>query len=151
MATFTWNGATGDWTAASVWTPSSGPTGTDDALINAAGTYTVTVGTADNVSINNLTLDAGTATLEVDGTLTANGTITVNAGTLDSLTSLGADTFAINDGGTLLNVTEPAVNVIDDGGVYAYDATGTLDESPLTLENGGVLQALDTTLSPATR
>jgi hypothetical protein len=60
MATFHWHVGSGDWKTAGNWNPSGPPTSTDDAVIDAAGTYTVT--TSQNESINNLTL-VSTATL----------------------------------------------------------------------------------------
>ncbi len=57
MTAFTWLGGNGDWNTADSWSPSGVPGASDDAAIDASGTYTVTVSQAN--SVDNLTIGSG--------------------------------------------------------------------------------------------
>jgi hypothetical protein len=102
---FVWNTASnGNWNVGGNWNPTGPPTGTDNATIAVAGTYTVTL--SDNLAITNLTLNNATATLnQTGGTLTVNGMITLTAG----LYSLGNGVISggsiVSGGGTLQGTT----------------------------------------------
>ena len=106
MATFTWtSGVSADWSTASDWTPSGGPpnSSTTGALINAVGTYTVTISQAETA--NAVTLNAAGAELSVASTGTlfltgSNPELQLDAGTLDlDGTLMGGTVLAA--GGTL--------------------------------------------------
>ena len=81
MATIHWaSGASGDFSAASDWTGGEVPGTSDNAVIDLAGTYTVTLSSAE--AVNSLTLDDGGATLAIntEGALTIGSTLSVTAG-----------------------------------------------------------------------
>jgi hypothetical protein len=78
MTTFTWKSSiSGEWVTASDWMPAGGPPdiSTDSAVIDAAGSYTVTVG-GEIFSVDQVSLDAATATLQIDGSLGFSGSAT---------------------------------------------------------------------------
>jgi len=95
MTAFTWvGGSSANWADPANWTPAGYPSAAGDtALIDAAGTYTVTVNSGETDTIDSLTLNASGATLSVSGTLAFGGanTASVDAGTL-VLGSTGAIT-----------------------------------------------------------
>ena len=96
MAAISWTfGIPGDWATAADWNSDTVPGSGDDVTINAAGTYTVTVGTTAEVA-HSLTLDASGATLSITKALTVATALAAEAGTL----SLGSG-GSIN-GGTLV-------------------------------------------------
>ena len=127
--TSTWAGpASGNWNAAANWTnaplsggfPDNGNAGVGvyDAVINAAGgNYTVTLAT--NITIEDLVLNSGSATLShTSGTLSASGGITLAAGTYQ----LG--------GGTISNTP-----ITVSGGTIAFSSSAGI------LSNGTVLNS----------
>ncbi len=134
MTTFTWtSGVSGDWSSTTDWSPAGPPGASSAALIDVAGTYTVTISAAETV--NAVTLDAANADLDLEssGTLTLAGTdptLTVLAGTLDLA-------------GTLVGGTVEAA-----GGSVIFDSAGdtTLDgvtwQGPMTLTAGAELNVL---------
>lgn len=119
---YAWNVGNGNWSAAGSWTPAGGPPGlNDNATVNIAGTYTVTLNT--NQSVHDLTLNNATATLSQTGakTLTVGGTVALaagkyilNDGTISggSITSAGGLLQPQVTGGTLNNVAV-GVGVLD--------------------------------------
>ena len=48
MATIKWISGNGSWTTASNWSPGTVPGSSDDAVIDASGTYTVTLDRHDH-------------------------------------------------------------------------------------------------------
>ena len=105
-----WNGGTGNWTTAALWSggvvPNNGtpPGSTYDAFIDAAGTYTVTLNSP--ITVSNLTMNDASATLTVSSTrssivnsttLTA-GIIQLSGGTImgGTMTSAGGRLTATN-------------------------------------------------------
>jgi hypothetical protein len=117
LATFTWtSGVSGDWNTGLNWSTGGPPDASDaGAVIDATGTYTVTI--SDGETANTVTLDAAGAELSVasGGTLTLTGTapaLTVNAGTFDlagllvggTVTAAGG-TLMVDSGATLDGVT----------------------------------------------
>ena len=126
--TYTWtssagNGVTGDWSVASNWNPAGGPPNGVGAavLINAAGTYTVSLavpasGTPYVETLNSLTLNAAGADLSIKAgeTLTLAGVnplLTLNAGTLDLAGGLSGGTV-VAAGATVLFDTLPTLNAV---------------------------------------
>lgn len=109
MTVFAWNSGTGgDWGTASDWKGDVQPGTTDTASITTAGTYTITVDSAETIA--GVTLNAAGATLQVNSTLTVNGILAVKAGTLD----VSADA-------TLANATiEPGAAAVVELGSYTY-------------------------------
>jgi hypothetical protein len=84
MATITWlTGTSGDWSQGSDWAGGIAPGAGDDAVIDASGTYTITISTA--VSAKSLTLDNSGATVAetATGSLALTGALTVEAGTFE--------------------------------------------------------------------
>ena len=99
--TVSWvSGVSGDWNTPAAWSSGSIPnSGTIDALIDAAGTYTVTISGAELETLNSVTLDNATATLAVAGTLdfssgtarslnVAQGTVLLNSGTISDASTI---------------------------------------------------------------
>jgi hypothetical protein len=104
MAAISWaSGQSGDWTTAADWTGGVVPGAGDDVTIAAAGTYTVTISTADEA--HSLTLDDAKATVSDTGTLTLGTKLTLTAGT-----------FALDSAGMIVGGTLSAT-----GGVFAWD------------------------------
>src|SRR5580692_2446908 len=69
MATIFWkNGAGGSWQTPSNWSTGSVPGAADEAVINAAGTYTVT--SAIDNTVNQLATSATATLLVTQGTFT---------------------------------------------------------------------------------
>jgi hypothetical protein len=108
--TFT-NTAGGTWETGSNWTPAGQPTSTDDAFINQAGTYTVTLD-APGIVVNTVTLNDPNATLSITGTgvLIPNSTVALEAGT-----------FGLASGGQVISAT-----IVNTGATLAMTG-GTLD------------------------
>jgi hypothetical protein len=113
---FHWVGGSGDWSDPSHWSQNN-TTGTvpgtnDQAIIDASGTYTVTLDTSQN--IYSLTVNAAKATV-ADGT---SGVLNVGAGL-----TLSAGTFQLQSGGTIVGGTLSTT-----GGHFVWNG-GTLDAS----------------------
>lgn len=142
MATFTWTtsagaGVTGDWTTPSDWGISGPPGSADSAVINAPGSYTVTINNNENETITALALNASGADLSILGTGTLNllGTLNATLGTVDltgtiiggTVDAMGAATFIFDSNATTqLNAT------LDD----------VTWQGPMTLSSGGNLDVL---------
>jgi len=121
MANRSWiTGVSADWNTPGAWTGDQVPGLGDNATIAASGTYTVTIGAADNITIVSATLDATNATLSVLGTLSP-GTLMLDAGT------------ATLQGGTIIGGTVDAaggVMLFNGGELDGVTWDGTLDMSP---------------------
>jgi collagen type I/II/III/V/XI/XXIV/XXVII alpha len=101
MTTISWTaGASGAWSDTSNWSPAAVPGSGDDALIDAAGAYQVTVAGA---TVNSLTLDDPLATLASGGVLTVGSGLIIDAGTLDIATGTVVATGALDNAGTILD------------------------------------------------
>ncbi|HEY5238949.1 MAG TPA: hypothetical protein VIJ62_11255 [Rhizomicrobium sp.] len=101
MTTTSWNNPVSSyWTNIADWSAGV-PTASDDVIINANGTYTVTLSLPHTA--NSLTIDNTGATFLEDsnGSLTTSGALTLDAGTaiLDGTNSFGGSTRLV--GGTL--------------------------------------------------
>ena len=109
MATYTWNGVTGDWSVAADWTggPPSPPPDSSSADVNisAPGSYRVTIATGESFAAGTVSVSDGSAVLSLDGTaaLTVTGAF-ANSGTL-YLDEGGADSGggSLTIGGVLTN------------------------------------------------
>jgi fibronectin-binding autotransporter adhesin len=102
MATISWNGATANWSTAADW-GGTVPGSSDDALINVAGNYTVTI-TAAITPVRTLTIGDTGATLAIPG---LNGTGVSTGLTTGNLTNSGEidvlKSSSVSIGGTLTN------------------------------------------------
>lgn len=130
MTAFTWIGGSGNWDSGSSWTPTGGPpTATDTATINATGTYTVTISSADVAQT--VVLDSAGATIDdtAGGSLTVGGTLGIDTGTYDLLGgTLTATHIRIQHGGLLegsgtigATVTNNSVIEVSSGGSNSLD------------------------------
>jgi hypothetical protein len=130
-----WKGGNQDWQNPGHWLPTNvPPTSSNDAFVDASGSYTVTVeqgSVAHSLTVN----DAG-ATVKVDSTLTLGGTdhtggnLTVTAGT-----------FLIDSGGTLKDIAASATitctgTFTDNGTVEAGGGSGSTLEIASTAISG---------------
>ncbi len=168
MTTYTWNGGSGAWNVASNWTPSTGFPNAfgDEALITAAGTYTVTLSGASysvgvlqtaagvTVALQSATLSiypsaggadvsslAGTISVDAASTLTFQDTwTTAQLGTIDA-----ASGATLNFSGTLDNTGATlavAAGVLLKGTIQSGTIEGAInlgDNDNLTLEGGPTL------------
>ena len=79
-----------------------GSAATDDAVISAPGSYTVTIAAAESFEVDSLAFDPGTGgTLAVNGTLTLGGPLAemaVGSGTVNVGGVLSGGTLALNGG-----------------------------------------------------
>ncbi len=114
-------GSDGEWTTASSWTWSgpSGPTSSDDALIDASGVYTVSIDSPDVA--HSLTINDAGATVVDSASLSLSSALTVDAGVFELA------------GGTL-----EAGSIF--GQVSGYGAvSGTIVTSAMIADSGGSL------------
>ena len=125
------NGSGGDWSTASTvdWTFGSPPTSDNPAVIDASGSYVVTITTADAAA--SLTVNAAGVDVqdETDGSLTLDGALTIDTGT-----------FSLGGNGRLSGETSIYV-----GGAIAdfpghLNAEGTVS-APVD-NDGGIVEAL---------
>ena len=100
--TATWtSGSSADWNTPSDWSGNVVPnSGTADALINAAGNYTISIASGEHERADAVTLSASGATLAVTGTLdfasgtsralnAISGAVVLNGGTISAARSVG--------------------------------------------------------------
>ncbi len=134
-ATVTWTNVNGgNWSAAANWSPNQTPTASDNAVINTAGSYAVTLDI--NATIGSLALGAssGTQTLNITANslvLTLNNASTINTNgvlAMSSSTLSGGGLLTINgllnwSGGTiggtggLMVATNGMLNLVGNSGV----------------------------------
>jgi hypothetical protein len=100
MTTIKWLGGSANWTTASKWDSNSVPGATDDAVIDASGSYTVTISTP--ILVGSIAVNDTSATLFVNDS----GQTAMVAGALSNSGSLLVDT---SDGYGGTAVTDPAV------------------------------------------
>ncbi len=135
MVTTHWkNGTSGDWTGAGFWDTGLVPGALDNAVIDAAGAYTVAITTADAAA--SLTLSDSGATVVDTGVLSLTGALALTAGTFDlaaggivsggTLSATGGS-FAWN-GGTLSGVTYQGVLDLTAAGASLSIANGLTEQ-----------------------
>jgi hypothetical protein len=108
MATIHWISSTdGDWNNPADWNPNSVPGPADHAIIDASGSYTVSVSGPE--AANELTIGAAGATVADNSTLSVGDSLAVDTGT-----------FQLNAGGTVAGGTLSA-----NGGTFDWNG-GTL-------------------------
>jgi uncharacterized repeat protein (TIGR01451 family) len=122
-----WIGGSGNWDTSSNWSPAVVPTSADDVIIDAAGTYTVSVNA--NVSANSISVGfasgADVQTLDV----VAGNSLTINAASSVNATGV----LALN--GSALS----GPGALDVFGTLNWNAGDINGFTPLDIENGGTL------------
>ena len=110
MATY-WKGGNGQWQVAANWSDGAPTTPASDAIINKAGTYTVTVGSGLEYHVGSVLLNDAGATLSIRGILDIQKILKVSKGTLALAGTISGGTLAAAGGtisfrnGTLNGVT----------------------------------------------
>jgi hypothetical protein len=97
MATIKWLVGSGTWNTAAKWSPNSVPGPTDDAVVDAAGSYTVTID-APAIDVGSITISDSSASLVAN-----NGQTETVVGDLTNGGSLGVDNGG-GQGGTTLSI-----------------------------------------------
>jgi hypothetical protein len=141
MAVVSWvSGVTGNWATGADWSSGSAPTESDNAVINAPGSYTLTINAA--VAAVSLTLDAPGATVLDSGKLTLQTDLALMGGTvvLAGSGTISGGTISISSGALLLrggaldgvtydsaalNMSASSSSVTLTGGTAINDAAGT--------------------------
>jgi hypothetical protein len=119
------NGSGGNWSTAGNWSPAQIPTASDEVYIDAGGSYTVIVSTAEAAGI----LHVGTG---ISGTQTLAVTVTgsLSLGSASDVTTTGAMSVV----STLSGTGSLAVN-----GVFNWDGGTIAGSTGLTINSGGLL------------
>ncbi len=137
QTTFTWNGDSGNWSETTNWTPNGVPASTDDVLITAEGTYSVTMDV--DVSINNLTIGGSTGiqTLTLsDRILTIAGEAIVNStGALSITSSTIAGSGTLSNQGALTTRTVVFDIGFDNANLATMYGRTTFNDTIITQEN----------------
>lgn len=138
----------GSWSGSTNWNPNQVPGPSDDAVVTAAGTYTVTL--SASVTVGSLTLGGGSGlqtltnngnalTLNNPSTVNANGALGWSGGTLSdsNLTVSGTMNWAAGTVAAPLTVAAGGVlNVIGSGEIYVG---GTLTNAGTVNWTGGAV------------
>ncbi len=124
----------GDWTDASLWSPSGVPSSSDNAVI--AATHTVTIDN-DN-TIQNLTVNAGATLLwnqdkriTINGNFTVNGTATMNKGEI----TLSSPGLAFVLGPSSVFTWDPGTNTSASATLFTRGAENFSSTSTLIIKN----------------
>ena len=115
MATINWNGGNGNWTTAIDWSTGAVPGASDDAVIAAAGGYTVAI--TSPITVGSIAINDGGATLAINdpgNTVSVNAAVT-NGGLLfvDAFGGQGDGGSSLTIGGTLTNSNIVQIGVSD--------------------------------------
>ncbi len=152
MTTLVWNNGTfGTWSTPGNWTPSGLPGSGDDAVIDLASVapFTVTqdyTGTIADLAMGDpdpnyadATLAfAGTAQLDVTGSVDNEGTIILSAGQALSYSSMLNDNVVLLQGGVVSGAVE------DDGTIQGFGTVnGTISGGGYVEASGGILELTD--------
>jgi hypothetical protein len=137
MAINRWIGVSGDWSTASDWSAGAVPGPSDEAVMAAPGSYTVTVATSE--SVGSIVLNDPGAILDIHpvlfqtGTLDVSGSVVIQAGTLELQGDRGGSFFSgiLAIGGSL---------DVRSGGTLFLDG-GTIEGGSLIIRKGGALEA----------
>ena len=142
-----WVGASADWTTSGLdWSTGSPPTTGTDAVIDASGTYAVTITSADVAQ--SLTIDAAGATVsdESGGSLALGGALAIAAGEFDLAGgALLATSIDVANSGSFIGYGALQSSVHNDGTIEASGAglhiagavTGT---GAFTIDDGATLE-----------
>ena len=131
MATVHWSGMSGDWSTASDWSTDTVPGPSDRAVIAAAGSYTVTVTTPEDVGSVRLNDPGAILEIQPSGTLAVSGSLVVQSGTLDIQSGLYAPPNGLLAIGGTLFIRSGATLLLD----------GTIEGGKLIIGHGGTLIA----------
>ncbi|HSZ75640.1 MAG TPA: autotransporter-associated beta strand repeat-containing protein, partial [Rhizomicrobium sp.] len=165
MTTAFWNGTSDDWSNAADWSPGL-PNPKRDAIVNADGTYTVTISSADKAQ--SLTIDNAGATLSENsgGSLTLGSGLTIDSGAaiLDGANSFHGNTRLIGgtlelgnalalgnsnltiDGGILIGIADAAMsNAMTASGTFTLaaahgDTFRLASQTVLNMNGGGTIE-----------
>ncbi|HEX6084563.1 MAG TPA: hypothetical protein VF266_08550, partial [Thermoanaerobaculia bacterium] len=158
-----WIAGSGAWETAANWSPATVPTTGDDAFIDAAGTYTVTVNSLPSIGSLQLGNAAGTQTLTIStaqslgissastvyasgvlnhagstlggsGALSVSGTMNWSSGQL-----IGAGGVTIASGGTLNVNGAGAKTIVTSLLTVDTGATANWNAGPIALQSGGAI------------
>ena len=128
---YAWETAiSGDWATGADWTPAGPPdSATANAVIDAIGSYTVSISNGESFLANALTLATDGATLRVAGALTldeiiSDGLIDIVGGTVDLSLGTLDNAGVITIGGGTVDLSQGTLN---NAGVITIGANGTLD------------------------
>jgi hypothetical protein len=144
--TYHWMANDGNWETGTDWNPTApngvGPGASDNAILDAGGTYTVTISHADRVSSLTLSTATGTPTLAISSgaSLIVDGTTISNAGTIQLNSSVAVTQLVINSAGITLT-GGGAVTLTDniDNFIYGAAASDTLTNVDNTISGAGQL------------
>jgi hypothetical protein len=126
------NASGGDWSTASDWSNGATPTASTAATISLAGTYTVTITTADTAA--SLLINDANVTVLDTGYLTLTRALRITAGTFE----LG---YASNIVGGTISTGSSGAFLAEGGGMFnvAYDGTLNMGFSNAGLAMGGTI------------
>ena len=149
MATIKWLVGSGTWNTAAKWSPNSVPGPTDDAVVDAAGSYTVTID-APAIDVGSITISDSSASLVANNgqTETVVGDLT-NGGSLGVDNGGGQGGTTLSIGGTLTNsnflqvgnnnlaTTVTAQGLSNTGRIGIDGGTSSSQEALLNVTNAG--------------
>ncbi len=147
MTTINWIGGDGDWNTAGNWSTNTVPSSSDDAVIDAPGTYTVTI--TASISAGSIVIYNDGATLSISGSgVTASVTNDVtNAGNLTLQDGAALTTYGdfANSGGVNLDTVGTGGSSLTIGGMLTNSVSVSVGNSQLTSSDTINVNALDNT------
>ncbi len=120
--TTNWKGGNGQWQTANKWSNGAPTTPQSFAVINAAGTYTVTIGSGLEYNVGAISLNAAGATLSIAGILDLKNKLTVSKGTVTVSGEIHGGTIMQTQGLKLRGATLAGVSF---DGIFNLDAGAT--------------------------
>ena len=120
----------GDWSLGSNWNTGTAPTAFDTATVDIAGSYAITVSTADKASSLTVTDAGATISINSNASLTLGGILTLSAGSVKLTGTLSGGTIVSNggtivwNGGTLSGVTYDGTMDMSASGSTVYVTNG---------------------------
>jgi len=141
LSTVSWvAGLSGDWDTKSDWSTGQVPNGTQDVIISAPGTYTITHNVGDSDSFKSLTVSNANVLLDVtSGSLTQTGASN-SVSTVDGTLILNGVTFSVTggtftaSGSTTLTNTDLSATT---GGQMAFPKATTFTTDANTIQASG--------------
>ena len=135
MTSYNWIAGPGNFSDAANWDPNTGPPTTgDDASVTNGGAVTVdTDSNAQNLTIDNGSVDDNAKALTVEYALDVGGDDAQPSSlTAENAAEIDADTLTVNNG--TVDINDSTLNVTD---AVTVSNSGTTSNSTLTIENGG--------------
>jgi hypothetical protein len=151
MSAFHWkNAANGSFNTASAWIPSGVPGAADTAVIDAVGTYTVSITSNNEVTeldtINTATLAITAGVFQVDLIANNYGSVSVHNGATLKLLSI----FPFNAGKIMLGATSASTELkVGFDTLLGGGGSVTLSDSAKNVIDGGMLTNQDNTIAGA--